>query len=167
MFSKKEISFWVIALILSVMLAWSCRLQASEVEKKIEVSQKYPNFLLYNSTSSCMRGIVQIMIMLNPEISGRMMPPAVQQQIIGHCSCIMDKIRGTYTIQEYNKNQYDFLWLKNIWAKHGAECTKAGYLAGLGVQPGDNIENDNKTKESTEQDSDVESLPEDEKQFQG
>ena len=93
MFNKKEILFWVITLIMGIILAWSCRLEATEVKEKVEVSDKYPNFLLYNSTTGCFSGVVQLMILLNPELAQTPAPPAVQQQILAHCSCIMDRIR--------------------------------------------------------------------------
>ena len=53
-----------------------------------------------------------------------------------------------------------------MWGKLGAECTKEGYLAGLGIRPSAEVE-DNKTIESPEQDSEEEPLPEDSTQFQG
>ena len=158
MFSKKEISVWVVALILGVMLSWSCRLQASEKKEEI-----YPNFLLYNSTTSCMRGIVQLMITVNPQLQNQYMPPAIQQQIIGHCSCIIDKIRVDFKSQEYLNKMNDFLWIKKIWGDYGVQCMKAGYLAG--ILPDDlpkkleKLQNDNKTKEDTKvEDNKTESL---------
>ena len=166
MFNKKEILFWVITLIMGIILAWSCRLEATEVKEKVEVSDKYPNFLLYNSTTGCFSGVVQLMIMLNPELAQTPAPPAVQQQILAHCSCIMDRIRHKYTIHEYNSRINDFLWIKKLWGKFGTECAKEGYLAGLGIAPNGDVE-DNKTIESPEQDSEEEPLTEDSTQFQG
>ena len=89
MFSKKEILFWIVALIVGVFMAWSCRLQAMDIQKLEEPIKKeegilYPNFLLYNSTQSCMRGVIQMMIQLNPQLQNQMIPPAIQQQILGH-----------------------------------------------------------------------------------
>ena len=167
MFNKKEILFWVITLIMGIILAWSCRLEATEVKEKVEVSDKYPNFLLYNSTTGCFSGVVQLMIMLNPELAQTPAPPAVQQQILAHCSCIMDRIRHKYTIHEYNSRINDFLWIKKLWGKFGTECVKEGYLAGLGINPSEEVK-DNKTIESPEQDSEEEEpLTEDSTQFQG
>ncbi len=167
MFSRKEILFWVMALVIGVILAWSCRLDASEVKEEVKISDKYPNFLLYNSTASCFRGMAQLMINLNPQLAQLPMPPAVQQQMLAHCSCVMDKIREKYTIHEYNQKINDFLWVRNVWGKFGAECTKAGYLAGLGIVPGESVE-DNKTTELPKQDSEEEEpLTEDATQFQG
>ena len=167
MFNKKEILFWVITLIMGIILAWSCRLEATEVKEKVEVSDKYPNFLLYNSTTGCFSGVVQLMIMLNPELAQTPAPPAVQQQILAHCSCIMDRIRHKYTIHEYNSRINDFLWIKKLWGKFGTECAKEGYLAGLGIAPNGDVE-DNKTIESPEQDSEEEEpLNGDETPFQG
>ena len=37
MFSKKEILFWVLALTAGIILAWSCRIDATEVKEKVEV----------------------------------------------------------------------------------------------------------------------------------
>ena len=165
MFNKKEILFWVITLIMGIILAWSCRLEATEVKEKVEVSDKYPNFLLYNSTTGCFSGVVQLMIMLNPELAQTPAPPAVQQQILAHCACFMDRIRHKYTIHEYNSRINDFLWIKKLWGKFGTECAKEGYLAGLGIAPNGN--EDNKTIESPEQDSEEEPLTEDSTQFQG
>ena len=67
MFSKKEILFWIVALIVGVFMAWSCRLEAMDIQKLEEPVKKkegvlYPNFLLYNSTQSCMRGVIQMII---------------------------------------------------------------------------------------------------------
>ena len=166
MFSKKEILVGVIAAILGMLVAWSCKLDAAEVKEEVKISDKYPNFLLYNSTAGCFRGVTQIMVMLNPHLANVPMPPAVQQQILAHCSCIMDKIRAKHSIQEYNNKINDFLWIKKLWGKLGTECTKEGYLAGLGIRPSAEVE-DNKTIESPEQDSEEEPLTEDSTQFQG
>ena len=71
-----------------------------------------------------------------------MLPPAVMQQLISHCSCIMDKIRLLHPVEEYFANMHDYVWIRNIWGKHGADCVDMGYLAGLGIgrapQPSDN-----------------------------
>ena len=167
MFSRKEILFWIFTFIVSIMLAWSCRLEAQDIQKleepikKDEIVEKeyYPNFLLYNSTQSCMRGLVDLIITFNPQLRNQLIPPAIQQQILGHCSCVVDRIRIKYPIQEYYKNSNDFLWIRDVWGKYGRECTKAGYLAGLGIEyPKEKekkVEEDNKT-ESQEPESNVE-----------
>ena len=124
MFNKKEIMLWMFVLVVSIMVAWSCRLDAAEVKEEVKISDKYPNFLLYNSTAGCFRGVAQIMVMLNPHLANIPMPPAIQQQILAHCSCIMDKIRAKHSIQEYNNKINDFLWIKKLWGKLGAESTK-------------------------------------------
>ena len=148
MFSKKEILLWIVIFFVGIMLAWSLKLEATE--KKDEI---YPNFLLHNATAACMRGIAQLMIQLNPQLRNQYIPPAIQQQILGHCSCIVDKIRVDYTLEEYTKKQNDYLWIKKIWGDYGVQCMKAGYLAG--VIPDDlpekleKIQTDNKTKEDT------------------
>ena len=87
MFSKKEILVGVIAAILGMLVAWSCRLEATEIKEEVKIIDKYPNFLLYNSTVGCFSGVVQLMILLNPELAKTPAPPAVQQQILAHCSC--------------------------------------------------------------------------------
>ena len=126
-------------------------LQASE--KKDEF---YPNFLLYNSTTACMQGVVSLVISNNPSLKNQFIPPAVQQQLLGHCSCIVDRIRKVYTIQEYRKEVHDYLWIKTVWGKYGTECMKAGYLAGIVQLP---IPTDNETKEDTKvEDNKTESL---------
>ena len=167
MFSKKEILFWGFAFTVSIMLAWSCRLEAVDIQKLEEPIKKdekvekeyYPNFLLYNSTQSCMRGLVDLIVTFNPQLRNQIIPPAAQQQILGHCSCVVDKIRIKYPIQEYYKNSNDFLWIRDVWGKYGRECMKAGYLAGLGIEyPKEKekkVEEDNKT-ESQEPESNVE-----------
>ena len=126
-------------------------LQASEKKDKF-----YPNFLLYNATSACMRGIVQLMVQFNPQLQNQYMPPAIQQQVLGHCSCIVDRIREVITIQEYRKEIHDYLWIRNVWGKYGRQCIKAGYLAGIVQLP---IPTDNETKEETKvEDNKTESL---------
>ena len=167
MFSRKEILFWIFTFIVSIMLAWSCRLEAVDIQKLEEPIKKdekvekeyYPNFLLYNSTQSCMRGLVDLIIRISPQLRNQLIPPAIQQQILGHCSCVVDRIRIKYPIQEYYKNANDFLWIRDVWGKYGRECTKAGYLAGLGIEyPKEKekkVEEDNKT-ESQEPESNVE-----------
>ena len=40
MFSKKEILFWIVALIVGVFMAWSCRLQAMDIQKLEEPIKK-------------------------------------------------------------------------------------------------------------------------------
>ena len=124
-------------------------LQATE--KKDEI---YPNFLLYNSTTACMQGLVQVVISNNPKLRNQFIPPAVQQQLLGHCSCVVDRIRKVYPLQEYLNEIHDYLWIKTVWGKYGAECMKAGYLAGIIQLP-----TDNKTKEDTKvEDNKTESL---------
>ena len=175
MFSKKEILFWVVALIVGVFMAWSCRLQAMDIQKLEEPLKKeekvfYPNFLLYNSTQSCMRGVIQMIIQFNPQLQNQMIPPAAQQQILGHCSCVMDKIRVKYPIQEYYKKMSDFLWIRDVWGGFGVECMKAGYLAGLGVkypEDEDNKTEDNKTESPKPESKVEEELSDEPTIFQG
>ena len=177
MFSRKEILFWVFAFTVGIMLAWACRLEAIDIQKLEEPIQKdekvskehYPNFLLYNATQSCMRGIVDLLITFNPQLRNQLIPPAVQQQILGHCSCVVDKIRMKYSIQEYYKNSSDFLWIRDVWGKYGNECMKAGYLAGLGIQyPEEKIkEEDNKTESQEPESSVEEELSDEPTIFQG
>jgi hypothetical protein len=45
----------------------------------------------------------------------------------------MDKIRLTYPVEEYYANMHDYIWMRDLWGKHGAECVDMGYLAGLGI----------------------------------
>jgi len=114
----------------------------------------YPNFLLYNSTTACIQGVVQLIVKNNPPLKNQFIPPAVQQQLLGHCSCVIDKIREEFTIQEYMKEINDYLWITKIWGKYGRQCMKAGYLAGVIEIP-----TDNKTKEDTKvEDNKIESL---------
>ena len=114
----------------------------------------YPNFLLHNSTSACMRGVVQLIIQYNPSLQNKYMPPAVQQQLLGHCSCVIDRIREKYTSQEYIEKMNDYLWIKEVWARAGTQCMTAGYLAGLVAKP-----TDNETKKDTKvEDNKTESL---------
>ena len=174
MFSKKEILFWIVALIVGVFMAWSCRLQAMDIQKLEEPIKKeegilYPNFLLYNSTQSCMRGVIQMIIQFNPQLQNQMIPPAAQQQILGHCSCVMDRIRVKYPIQEYYKKMSDFLWIRDVWGGFGVECMKAGYLAGLGVQypKDDNETKDNKTESPKPESKVEEELSDEPTIFQG
>ena len=177
MFSRKEILFWVFAFTVGIMLAWSCRLEAIDIQKLEEPIQKdekvskehYPNFLLYNSTQSCMRGIVDLLITFNPQLRNQIIPPAVQQQILGHCSCVVDKIRMKYSIQEYYKNAHNFLWIRKVWGSFGNECTKDGYLAGLGIQyPEEKVkEEDNKTESPKPESKVEEELSDEPTIFQG
>ena len=109
----------------------------AEVKRNI-----YPNVLMYNSTASCIQGVVSLLLVSNPNLANQMLPPAVLQQLIGHCSCAMDKIRLLHTIEEYFANMHDYVWIRTIWGKYGGECVDMGYLAGLGIgrapQPSDN-----------------------------
>jgi hypothetical protein len=124
-------------------------LQAAE--KKDEI---YPNFLLYNSTTACIQGVVQLIIRFNPTLKNQFIPPAIQQQLLGHCSCVIDRIRIEFTIQEYMKEINDYLWITKVWGKYGRQCMKAGYLAGVIEIP-----TDNETKEDTKvEDNKTESL---------
>jgi len=93
----------------------------------------YPNMLTYNSTASCIQGVVSLLLELNPNLRNQMLPPAIIQQLISHCSCIMDKIRLTYPVEEYYANMHDYIWIRDLWGKHGAECVNMGYLAGLSI----------------------------------
>ena len=140
--------FILFAVFTVTVFAFSLQIQATE--KKDEI---YPNFLLHNATAACMRGIAQLMIQLNPQLRNQYIPPAIQQQILGHCSCIVDKIRVDFILEEYTKKMNDYLWIKKIWGDYGVQCMKAGYLAG--VIPDDlpekleKVQTDNKTKEDT------------------
>ena len=104
----------------------------------------YPNVLMYNSTASCIQGVVSLLLSSNPSLGQQMLPPAVMQQMIGHCSCVMDKIRLLVTVEDYYANMHDYIWIRNLWGKYGAECIDMGYLAGLVTrdkkdkQPSDN-----------------------------
>ena len=110
----------------------------------------YPNMLTYNSTASCIQGVVSLLLELNPNLRNQMLPPAIIQQLISHCSCIMDKIRLTYPVEEYYANMHDYIWIRNLWGKHGVECVNMGYLAGLGI--GNNPQSsDNQTTEESKE----------------
>ena len=176
MFNKKEILIWIVVFIVGVFMAWSCRLEAMDIQKSEEPIQQeegrelYPNFLLYNSTQSCMRGIVQMLIQFNPQLRNQLIPPAAQQQILGHCSCVVDKIRVKYSIQEYYKKMSDFIWIRDVWGGYGTECMKAGYLAGLGVkypEDEDNKTKDNKTESPKPESKIEEELSDEPTIFQG
>ena len=126
------------ALFTVTVFAWS--VQAQETEKR----NLYPNVLMYNSTASCIQGVVALLLSSNPSLGQQMLPPAVMQQMIGHCSCVMDKIRLLVTVEDYYANMHDYIWIRNLWGKYGAECIDMGYLAGLVTrdkkdkQPSDN-----------------------------
>ena len=176
MFSKKDILVWIVVFIVGVFMAWSCRLEAMDIQKLEEPIQQEegrelsPNFLLYNSTQSCMRGIVQMLIQFNPQLRNQLIPPAAQQQILGHCSCVVDKIRIKYSIQEYYKKMSDFIWIRDVWGGYGTECMKAGYLAGLGVkypEDEDNKTEDNKTESPKPESKIEEELSDEPTIFQG
>ena len=176
MFNKKEILIWIDVIIVGVFMASSCRLEAMDIQKLEEPIQKeegkelYPNFLLYNSTQSCMRGIVQMLIQFNPQLRNQLIPPAAQQQILGHCSCVVDKIRVKYSIQEYYKKMSDFIWIRDVWGGYGTECMKAGYLAGLGIkypEDEDNKTKDNKTESPKPESKIEEELSDEPTIFQG
>ena len=143
MFSKKEILLWIVTFFVGIMLSWSCKLEAADVDTKhIPKRNLYPNVLMYNSTASCIQGVVSLLLVSNPNLRNQMLPPAVLQQLIGHCSCVMDKIRLLHSVEEYYANMHDYVWIRSIWGKYGAECVDMGYLAGLGIgrapQPSDN-----------------------------
>ena len=148
--NNKFITMCFILFAVFTVTVFAFSLQIHAAEKKDEI---YPNFLLHNATAACMRGIAQLMIQLNPQLRNQYIPPAIQQQILGHCSCIVDKIRVDYTLEEYTKKMNDYLWIKKIWGDYGVQCMKAGYLAG--VIPDDlpekleKAQTDNKTKEDT------------------
>ena len=130
--------FILFALFTVTVFAWS--VQAQETEK----TNLYPNVLMYNSTASCIQGVVSLLLSSNPSLGQQMLPPAVMQQMIGHCSCVMDKIRLLVTVEDYYANMHDYIWIRDLWAKYGAECIDMGYLAGLVTrdkkdkQPSDN-----------------------------
>ena len=143
------ICFILFAFFTVTVFAFSLQIQAAE--KK---GNYYPNFLLYNSTTACIQGVVQLIVKNNPPLKNQFIPPAVQQQLLGHCSCVIDKIREVFTIQEYMKEINDYLWITKIWGKYGRQCMKAGYLAGVIEIP-----TDNETKEDTKvEDNKTESL---------
>ena len=155
--NNKFITMCLILFVLFTVTVFAWSVQAQDTEKKgalVHTKEFYPNFLLHNSTTACIQGVVQLIIATNPALKNQYIPPAVQQQLIGQCSCIMDNIRKEYTIQEYMTQMNDYLWIKNVWGRNGENCTKAGYLAGL-----INFQTDNKTKEDTKvEDNKTESL---------
>ena len=59
----------------------------------------YPNVLMYNSTASCIQGVVSLLLASNPNLRNQLLPPAILQQLISHCSCIMDKIRLLHPVE--------------------------------------------------------------------
>jgi len=147
--NNKFITMCLILFALFTVTVFAYSLQATE--KK---GNYYPNFLLYNSTTACMQGLVQLIVKNNPLLKNQFIPPAVQQQLLGHCSCAIDKIREEFTIQEYMKEINDYLWITKVWGKYGRQCMKAGYLAGVIEIP-----TDNETKEDTKvEDNKTESL---------
>ena len=131
--------FILFALFTVTVFAWS--VQAQETEKR----NLYPNVLMYNSTASCIQGVVSLLLSSNPSLGQQMLPPAVMQQMIGHCSCVMDKIRLLVTVEDYYANMHDYIWIRDLWGKYGAECIDMGYLAGLVVK--NKKSSDNKTTE--------------------
>ena len=129
--------FILFAVFTVMVFAWS--VQAQETEKR----NLYPNVLMYNSTASCIQGVVSLLLSSNPSLGQQMLPPAVMQQMIGHCSCVMDKIRLLVTVEDYYANMHDYIWIRNLWGKYGAECIDMGYLAGL-------VTRDKKNKQSSD-----------------
>ena len=128
---------------------------AFSLQAKEKKGEFYPNFLLHNSTSACIRGVVQMIVQYSPSLRNQYMPPAIQQQLLGHCSCVIDGIREEYTSQEYIEKMNDYLWVKEVWGRHGRLCMTAGYLAGLVEEK----PTDNETKEDTKaEDNKTESL---------
>ena len=108
------------ALFTVTVFAWS--VQAQETEKR----NLYPNVLMYNSTASCIQGVVSLLLVSNPNLANQMLPPAVLQQLIGHCSCVMDKIRLLVTVEDYYANMHDYIWIRDLWGKYGEDidCEK-------------------------------------------
>ncbi len=105
----------------------------------------YPNMLMYNSTASCIQGVIALLLENNPKLRGQMLPPPILQQMIGHCSCVMDKIRLKFPIENYYANMHDYIWIRETWGKYGRECIDMGYLAGLVIK--DDKPSDNQTVE--------------------
>ena len=106
-----------------------------------EKRNMYPNMLMYNSTASCIQGVIGLLLQNNPKLRNQMLPPPILQQMIGHCSCVMDRIRLKFPVEDYYANMHDYIWIRDLWGKYGAECIDMGYLAGLvtkGKQPPDN-----------------------------
>ena len=105
----------------------------------------YPNMLMYNSTASCIQGVIGLLLENNPKLRGQMLPPPILQQMIGHCSCVMDRIRLKFPIEDYYANMHDYIWIRETWGKYGRECIDMGYLAGLVIK--DDKPSDNQTVE--------------------
>ena len=143
--NNKFITMCLILFVLFTVTLFSWSVQAQETEKR----NLYPNVLMYNSTASCIQGVVSLLLSSNPSLGQQMLPPAIMQQMIGHCSCVMDKIRLLITVEDYYANMHDYIWIRNLWGKYGAECIDMGYLAGLVTrdkkdkQPSDNQTTEN------------------------
>ena len=112
-----------------------------------EKRNMYPNMLMYNSTASCIQGVIGLLLENNPKLRGQMLPPPILQQMIGHCSCVMDRIRLKFPIEDYYANMHDYIWIRETWGKYGRECIDMGYLAGLVIK--DDKPSDNKTIEES------------------
>ena len=123
-----------------------------------EKRNMYPNMLMYNSTASCIQGVIGLLLENNPKLRNQMLPPPILQQMIGHCSCVMDRIRLTFPVEEYFANMHDFIWIREIWGKYGKECVDMGYLAGLVIK--DDKPSDNKTIEEKPKSTEPEPEPE-------
>ena len=108
-----------------------------------EKRNMYPNMLMYNSTASCIQGVIGLLLENNPKLRGQMLPPPILQQMIGHCSCVMDRIRLKFPVEDYYANMHDYIWIRETWGKYGRECIDMGYLAGLVIK--DDKPSDNQT----------------------
>lgn len=122
MFNKKEIMFFVMATVMGIMLAYACRLQAQEVERKI--LKEWSTQLVYDTTNACYQGTLKWIVMTNPALYG--IPPGFEssRQMLLHCFCVMDRIQDKITIEEYQTRVFDSLWVGNLFMSTAVECVK-------------------------------------------
>ena len=122
MFNKKEIMFFVMAAVMGIMLAYACRLQAQEVERKI--LKEWSTQLVYDTTNACYQGTIKWIVMTNPSLYG--VPPGFEssRQMLVHCFCVMDRIQKQVTIAEYQKRVFETDWVGQLFMGKALECVK-------------------------------------------
>ena len=124
MFDKKEIMFGVFALVIGVFLAYACRLEAKQVDRKKVILKKWDTQLVYDTTNACYQGTLKWIVLTNPSLYG--IPPGFesQRQMLLHCFCVMDRIQDKVSIQEYQKKVFEEMWVGNLFMTTAVECVK-------------------------------------------
>ena len=112
----------------------------------------WPSRIIYDSANGCQQGTHRWIVMVNPALAGLQVPPHVQRLMLGHCFCVMDRMRNQYTHTEYINlviSSGNTGILGGLYMQNALTCVKEnGTLAGILILE-ETTDNKTKTDNST------------------